>query len=176
MILFCFSSASDVNCVLQSRRATTPRKADRQRQKNHDCFNDLEIFVDDFDFEKNLALFDKQAVFEEIEKGRENGTGGQNSRTNRSEQKYRCDENILQGTTKKTLQQIRFLDDCTRKDTHIRQYMTDNGLIVPSIPLELRERLFGLAENCGLSRVRMLEMAGRSSSEMILQLLGGNSR
>lgn len=175
--MFCFSSASDVNCVLQSRRATTPRKADHQRQKNHDCFNDLEIFVDDFDFEKNLALFDKQAVFEEIEKGRENGTCGQNSRTNRSEQKYRCDENILQGTTKKTQQQIKFLDDCTRNDTqHRRQYMTDNGLIVPSIPLELRERLFGLAENCGLGRIRMLEMAGRSSSEMILQLLGGNRR
>lgn len=169
------SSASDVNCVVQNRRATTPRKTDRQRQKNHDCFNDLEIFIDDFDFEKNLALFDKQAVFEEIEKGRENGACGQSSRANRSEQKYRCDENILQGT-KKSLQQIKFLDDSTRKDTHRRQYMTDNGLVVPSIPLELRERLFGLAENCGLGRIRMLEMAGRSSSEMILQLLGGNNR
>ena len=50
----------------------------------------------EFDFEKNLALFDKQAVFEEIE-----NTGGNPAvvRLNdkRESAKYKYDENVLKG-------------------------------------------------------------------------------
>lgn len=35
-----------------------------------DCFNvDCNEFTEDFDFEKNLALFDKQALYEEVFSG-----------------------------------------------------------------------------------------------------------
>ena len=48
--------------------------------------------------------------------------------------------------------------------------------MVPSIDYELRNKLFDIADACGYTVDRRLEMIGRSSSEMILQLLGGSSR
>ena len=66
-----------------------------QRRAKNDCFSaPSHSILDDFDFEKNLALFDKQAVFEEIE------TQGypkiiRPSSTNQPA-KYKCDENVLQ--------------------------------------------------------------------------------
>lgn len=43
-------------------------KKERDRQRDEDCFGeDAAFHAEEFDFEKNLALFDKQMVFEEIE-------------------------------------------------------------------------------------------------------------
>lgn len=54
--------------------------------------------------------------------------------------------------------------------------LSDSGLVVPCIDYDLRNKLFDIAEACGFSMERRLEMIGRSSSEMVLQLLGGSSR
>lgn len=71
------------------------------RAKDDECFGDGtdEDLDTDFDFEGNLALFDKAAVFSQIE-----GTNNHSNRTQhhstQGEQKpvsYRHDENILQG-------------------------------------------------------------------------------
>jgi hypothetical protein len=43
--------------------------------------------------EKNLALFDKKAVFQEIEKS---GPEVIKTGENKKPQKYRCDENVLE--------------------------------------------------------------------------------
>ena len=48
--------------------------------------------------------------------------------------------------------------------------------MVPSIDYDLRNRLFAAGEQYGFSVERRLEMIGRSSSEMVLQLIGGSSR
>lgn len=59
--------------------------------------------MDEFDFEKNLALFDKKAVFQEIE-----NSGPEITRANEPKKplKYRHDENVLE-TKKSVLQQIK---------------------------------------------------------------------
>lgn len=68
------------------------------KNKDDECFgDDIEEIPDtDFDFEGNLALFDKAAVFEEIDTyERRSGTrsrGIPNERPTR----YRHDENILE--------------------------------------------------------------------------------
>lgn len=68
------------------------------KSKDDECFgDDIEEIPDtDFDFEGNLALFDKAAVFEEIDTyERRSGTrprGAPNERPAR----YRHDENILE--------------------------------------------------------------------------------
>ena len=49
--------------AFQRPRATSFRNQD-------DCFNvDCNEFSEDFDFEKNLALFDKQALYDEVYSG-----------------------------------------------------------------------------------------------------------
>ena len=59
------------------KQSSTPRKIEnglsrsntnkRGPQKEKTFSAPMKSFLDEFDFEKNLALFDKQAVFEEIE-------------------------------------------------------------------------------------------------------------
>ena len=46
-------------------------KRQQQHQRDKDCFGsgiDASKMTEEFDFEKNLALFDKRLVFQEIEK------------------------------------------------------------------------------------------------------------
>ena len=69
----------------------------RGRKTREDCFSaPTDSFLDEFDFEKNLALFDKQAVFEEIEKEIEEMGYPKIIRPTNQPAKYRCDENVLQ--------------------------------------------------------------------------------
>ncbi|CAN9506806.1 unnamed protein product [Ophioblennius macclurei] len=141
------------------------------RSKDTECFgdgtdNDLNT---DFDFEGNLALFDKAAVFSQM-------SGNQGSRAQRpstqTEQKslsYRHDENILEGKPV-TYRQI------TVPQAGSREFCTDSGLVVPSVPYELHQRLLAAAERWGLSLERRLETIGVCSSQMALTLLGGPNR
>lgn len=82
-----------------------PRKIEfkKKPQSRQDCFSaPVELLLDDFDFEKNLALFDKKAVFEEIESSNTDGM----LVVEKKQTKYRCDENVLQSKPVK-LQQIK---------------------------------------------------------------------
>ena len=68
------------------------------KNKDDECFgDDIEEIPDtDFDFEGNLALFDKAAVFEEIDTyERRSGTRSRGI-TNERPARYRHDENILE--------------------------------------------------------------------------------
>ncbi|XP_034536858.1 enhancer of mRNA-decapping protein 3-like [Notolabrus celidotus] len=143
------------------------------RQRDDECFGDGtdEDLDTDFDFEGNLALFDKAAVFSQID--------GTNSHTNRSQQHsrqdeqkprtYRHDENILQGKP------IAYRQISVPQHGG-KEYCTDSGLVVPSIPYELHKRLLAAAERQGLSLERRLEMIGICSCQMALTLLGGPNR
>lgn len=81
----------------------------------------------------------------------------------------RHDENIL-ATTPTTYRQI------IVPKQEICEYVTDDGLIIPSISRSLRNRLFLLAEKAGLSCTKQNELMGRAATEMALQLLGGGHR
>ncbi|KAL5005296.1 hypothetical protein ScPMuIL_018752 [Solemya velum] len=151
-------------------KKSTPRKIENRRKgtPRQDCFSaPVNNFFDEFDFEKNLALFDKKAVFEEIENSVfADPKASDNKKMNG---KYKCDENVLR-TSPVELQQIK-VPNGMGKD-----YVTDSGLVVPVVTYELRNKLFSVAEKYGFTLPRRLEMVGRSAAEMILQLLGGSHR
>ena len=70
------------------------------KQRDDECFGDaMDDGLDtDFDFEGNLALFDKAAVFSEIEGSdrRGNGTRSRGTPQEQTPTRYRHDENILE--------------------------------------------------------------------------------
>ncbi|XP_023139820.2 enhancer of mRNA-decapping protein 3-like [Amphiprion ocellaris] len=143
------------------------------RSKDNECFGDgTDGDLDtDFDFEGNLALFDKAAVFSQID-----GTSSHSNRTQhhsrQAEQKllsYRHDENILEGKPV-IYRQI------TTPEHGGKEYCTDSGLVVPSVSYKLHKRLLAAAERWGLTLERRLETTGICSSQMALTLLGGPNR
>jgi len=144
------------------------------KERDEACFNaplNSELLDTEFDFEKNLALFDKQKVFDEINalsKSDHVKLVDCNKRGNTA--KYRHDENVLSGGFIPLARQISV--PCVAE----KEYVTDSGLTVPSVSVEFRKKLFENAEEVGFSLRVRLEMIGRAASEMVLQLLGGNHR
>ncbi|XP_026150111.1 enhancer of mRNA-decapping protein 3 [Mastacembelus armatus] len=143
------------------------------RSKDDECFGHWtdEDLGTDFDFEGNLALFDKAAVFSQIDGTCSHSSTAQHHCT-QNEQKplsYRHDENILEGKPV-IYRQI------TVPLHGGKEYCTDSGLVVPSIPYELYKRLLAAAERWGLSLERRMETIGVCSSQMALTLLGGPNR
>nr|XP_022911862.1 enhancer of mRNA-decapping protein 3 [Onthophagus taurus] len=137
--------------------------------KDEACFGSPlgDAITKDFDFEKMLALFDKQAVWDEINSKRPDNI--KSSEQNKKQTKYRHDENVI-SSTPASLRQIIVpqQEKC--------EYVTDDGLIVPSISRLLRTRLFLMGERAGISWERRTELMGRATTEMALQLLGGAHR
>uniref|UniRef100_A0A3Q4MH56 Enhancer of mRNA-decapping protein 3 n=1 Tax=Neolamprologus brichardi TaxID=32507 RepID=A0A3Q4MH56_NEOBR len=159
---------------------STPRRsnvrnggAGGQRSKNDECFGDGtdENLDTDFDFEGNLALFDKAAVFSQIDGASSNSNKLQhhNTQAEQKTQSYRHDENILE-VKPVTYRQI------TVPQHGGKEYCTDTGLVVPTVPYELHKQLLAAAERWGLSLERRLEAVGVCSSQMALTLLGGPNR
>ncbi|KAG2471273.1 EDC3 protein, partial [Polypterus senegalus] len=142
------------------------------KNKDDECFGDgIEEMLDtDFDFEGNLALFDKAAVFSEIETSeRRNGERARGTPNERTPSRYRHDENILEA------EPIVYRQIVVPHQSG-KEYCTDAGLVVPSISYELHKKLLAIAEKHGLSLERRLEMAGVCASQMALTLLGGPNR
>lgn len=157
----------------KARSSSASKKIDFRRkiqsQSREDCFSaPSESYLQDFDFEKNLALFDKKAVFEEIESANPELTKVMD---NKKPQKYRCDENVLQSAPV-VYKQIKVPKSVPSNSS----FVTDSGLVVPSISYEWRKKLFEAAEKLGFKQERQIEMVGRSACEMVLQLLGGSTR
>nr|XP_033775364.1 enhancer of mRNA-decapping protein 3 [Geotrypetes seraphini] len=153
----------------------TPKKSGLKngqiKTKDDECFGDDidEILDTDFDFEGNLALFDKAAVFEEIETyERRSGTRSRGT-PNEKPSRYRHDENILES------EPIVYRRIVVPQQTS-KEYCTDAGLVVPSISYELHKKLLAVAEKHGLTVERRLEMTGVCASQMALTLLGGPNR
>ncbi|KPP72806.1 enhancer of mRNA-decapping protein 3-like [Scleropages formosus] len=160
---------------------TTPKKnsvknaqgGGTSKNKDNECFGDgMDESLDtDFDFEGNLALFDKAAVYSQIDisERRSNGARSRGTPGERTPSCYRHDENILEGKPV-VYRQI------TVPQPGGTEYCTDSGLVVPSVTYELHKRLLLAAERNGLTLERRLEMTGVCASQMALTLLGGPNR
>uniref|UniRef100_A0A670ZEX1 Enhancer of mRNA-decapping protein 3 n=2 Tax=Pseudonaja textilis TaxID=8673 RepID=A0A670ZEX1_PSETE len=153
----------------------TPKKSGlkngQMKSKDDECFgDDIEEIPDtDFDFEGNLALFDKAAVFEEIETyERKGGTRSRGTPSEKAAARYRHDENILES------EPIVYRRITVPQAS--KEFCTDSGLVVPSVSYELHKKLLSVAEKHGLTLERRLEMTGVCASQMALSLLGGPNR
>ena len=160
--------------MVTKRGYSTPRKPDsRKKTPREDCFSEpVDTFIsEEFDFEKNLALFDKQAVFEEIEsQGYPKITrGGGGCGGQYQELKYKNDENVIPSRPA-------VFDQITVPGVFNKEFVTDQGLVVPSIGHDMRNKLLEVAEEAGYNLERQIETVGRSAAEMVLQLIGGNHR
>lgn len=74
-------------------------KNGQMKHRDDECFGDgMDDGLDtDFDFEGNLALFDKAAVFSEIDTSeRRNGARSRGTPQDQTPSRYRHDENILE--------------------------------------------------------------------------------
>ncbi|GFR69554.1 enhancer of mRNA-decapping protein 3 [Elysia marginata] len=172
------SSKSELQTQSPGRKMSQPKRMERGgkrttvNSKNSECFSaPTQSYLQDFDFESNLALFNKKAVFQEIENEFPELSLSSGPPL---EQKYRHDENILQPGESNMVpvrkQQIK-VPGTTKK-----LYITDSGLLVPAISQELREQLCALASEHGLSHSRQLESFCRSASDMAIHLIGGSHR
>jgi len=128
----------------------------------------------DFDFEANLAMFDKDREMQEIEAELTNKPDIVrlvHSNVRQPEPKYRNDENVL-GTSAPEYRQI----VTGEEEVGDKYFVTDSGLVVPSISLQLRERLQASVESHGIGLERLAEMMGRAATELAIHLLGGQHR
>lgn len=154
--------------IFLSSHSDSSKKRNNYNNHDNDTFstpvNDPQM-NEDFDFEKNLALFDKQAVFEKID-----GKKVEKAIKKTAKKNYRHDENILESTPTNSRQ-------ITMKDHSTDQYfVTDDGLIVPTISLSLRNRIMLQAEIFGLSRERQCDLLSRGAVELALNIIGGARR
>lgn len=137
--------------------------------KDELCFGSpLDTIGNDFDFEKNLALFDKQALWNEINSQKPDLVK-QTDQCRRQTTKYRHDENVI-ATIPTVYRQI----IVPKQDAN--EYVTDDGLIIPSVPQSLLNKLWSIADTVGLCWERRVELIGRAATEMALHLLGGGHR
>lgn len=196
-------------------------------QNSQDCFNsnNEDSLEEDFDFEKNLALFDKDAFYEKMEghprqsknltfnestnslkknpneestfvryhqisvdnlfssvsrqnKHSENrnslsiASNGNPSSKDTGARNYRFDEMILDTGEPINFRQIQL----PNKNSNSKNYVTDEGFIVPCIDLALKEALISQSYKYGFNKQRQIECMGRCCAEMCLQLLGGSIR
>ena len=118
-----------------------------------------------------MALFDKQAVFREIEAANpaDNQQKPDLVRHFTTEVQYRYDQNVLETIA---IQERQIQLEFSSK----QEYNTDEGLIVPSIPQSLRNRIQNLADCHGFLMERQNDMLARGAVELALQLLGGARR
>lgn len=165
-----------------NNQSSTPYKNDRQKKSRQQRYNRNSAFgtpVDDstmdeeFDFEKNLALFDKQAIWDEIENGSATEKPDLLRQTNfiqqQQQKKFRHDENVISSKPPQYRQIVTEYKD-------VEEYVTDDGLVIPALPKKLRDRVQTLAEEHGLSWERQSDMLARGATELSLLLLGASRR
>lgn len=148
------------------------RKCNQLRRMAHnsntfDTPIDHGVFQSDFDFEKNLALFDKQAIWDEIDAIQKPDLLPQSSSS--KSKNYRHDENIL-SSKPMGLRQISTGYQC------IQEFATDDDLVIPSIPVTMRYVIQRNAEAMGLTKERQTDMLARGATELAILLLGGARR
>lgn len=148
------------------------RKCNQLRRLAHnsntfDTPIDHGVFQSDFDFEKNLALFDKQAIWDEIDAIQRPDLLPQSCSS--KSKNYRHDENIL-SSKPMGLRQISTGYQC------IQEFATDDDLVIPSIPISMRYVIQRNAEAMGLSKERQTDMLARGATELAILLLGGARR
>ncbi|XP_043493284.1 enhancer of mRNA-decapping protein 3 [Polistes fuscatus] len=159
--------STEPNCKPTQKRLTHRQRALERDEHTFGTPIDQSL-SQDFDFEKNLALFNKEAVWQEInslkpdivrQSENNRGLGG----------KYRHDENII-------VSEPTAFRQIVVPASGEKEYVTDDGLVIPSITLDLHRQLIGAADRLGISWERRVELLGRAGAEIILQLLGGGHR
>ncbi|XP_072166838.1 enhancer of mRNA-decapping protein 3-like [Diadema setosum] len=142
---------------------TNGRKHNRGgfNSRNMECFSaPVESFLnDDFDFDSNFALFDKENFYEELD------AMGDNRPKRQGPRNLRFDENILERRESEEGKRI------ICPDTTGRWYHTDTDMQIPGISPELKARLMSSATGAGLTVERRLEAVGMCTSQVVLQLL-----
>ncbi|XP_052743593.1 enhancer of mRNA-decapping protein 3 [Bicyclus anynana] len=139
------------------------RPHERARRRDEACFGDAAepAFSDDFDFEGNLALFDKRALWEEMR--------GAPARPDVVPPSFRHDENVLGAAPPP--QRIR-VPDALRGPT---VYTADDGRAVPSAAPRLRRAFWQGMRARGLLDCALTLLA-RAAADVALRLAGGGRR
>lgn len=134
--------------------------------RNVECFSaPVDTFLnDDFDFDSNFALFDKENFYEELDAMGENRPKRQGPRN------LRFDENILERRESEEGKRI------ICPDTTGKWYHTDTDMQIPGISPELKARLISSAASAGLTLERRIENVGLCTSQVVLQLLDKQRR
>lgn len=161
------AKSAPVNTSFKQERKKSRRDT---RNNKHQTFGtpiDDTMMDEEFDFEGNLALFDKRAIWDEIEAGQKPDLVKQTLPAQR--RKYRHDENIL-ASEPTQYRQIESLFQSSH------EFVTDEGLIIPAIPHQLRTKIQQLAELNGLSWGRQCDMLARGTADLAILLLGGARR
>ncbi|XP_050730580.1 enhancer of mRNA-decapping protein 3-like [Eriocheir sinensis] len=162
------AAAPDYSSPRRFDPARTAGKKERQRRARNEAtfgISDDDMMATDFDFESNLALFDKQAVYEEIQSHKPDVVR-QTVREN-----YRYDENVLPS---KPPPERKIIVPTSGAAEVI--YANDSGVLVPSVTSELRAALLSTANQHGLTNSRQLEMIGRAATEVIMSISGCSHR
>lgn len=135
---------------------------------------------EEFDFEKNLALFDKQAIWDEIEAIQQKpDLVGQT--VSSAKKKYRHDENVIVSEPTQYRQieldsSVASAAAASASGGTSQEFVTDEGLVIPSIPRSTRNLIQQLAESHGMAMERQNDLLARGATEVALQLLGGSRR
>ncbi|CAK1550289.1 unnamed protein product [Leptosia nina] len=138
---------------------------ERARRRNEACFGDTAdpAMDDDFDFEGNLALFDKQALWEEMRGVRPDVVRAAD------EAAMRHDENVLPAPPAPPALSL----PPALRAPHT--YTTDDGRRLPAGTSRARQLLWE-----GLRRLRAIDPAlvllGRATADLALRLCGGGRR
>jgi enhancer of mRNA-decapping protein 3 len=147
-------------------------KGKQQNMKNSYLMQPDEFSNDEeFDFESNLKLFDKKEIFKEIEGKSANGeSNNKPDIVRQTEEKYRCDENVLDSLM------MKFRNVELEFKPKQEYTTTESGIIIPSIPQSLRNRIQNLAHDHGHTMERQNDFLARGATELAMQLLGGSRR
>lgn len=133
--------------------------------KDRQCFQDSvldEASIPNFDFEKNLALFDKKQFDNTTQKGR------LSSFTRNS---YKCHENVLE-PIRISPYGVELLHD----EGDVIKYVTSNGFVIPSLKPVMLEKIRDVLNEIGFSMERQNELFARCIVDMVLQMIGGDRR
>ncbi|XP_058058866.1 enhancer of mRNA-decapping protein 3 [Anopheles bellator] len=139
--------------------------------------DDPVVMDEEFDFEKNLALFDKQAIWNEIDaiQTKASESAKRQAPSSATKTKYRHDENVL-ASTPAQYRPIEMVCPTKKILSEMREYVTDEGVVIPTVPDRVRTWIEYNAERDGLTRERQNDFLARGATELALQLLGGSRR
>ncbi|XP_041984498.1 enhancer of mRNA-decapping protein 3 [Aricia agestis] len=137
---------------------------DRAHRRNEACFGDAAdpALADDFDFEGNLALFDKRALWERM-RGRPDVVRAADDAA-----RYRHDENVLGAAPAPAAIAL-------RDELRVGSYSTDDGATVPAAADRLRRDLWRALHHHRLADSALLLLA-RAAADLALRLAGGGRR
>lgn len=158
------------NCLPFRNEKKKSDAARRQAYTNNQAFGtpvDHPTMDVEFDFEKNLALFDKQAIWDEIDATQKPDLVRQAIPAKKKN--FRHNENVL---VSKPIGYRQIKTDFVSG----QEFATDDGLIIPSVRQEHRNQIQENADKYGLSWPRQCDMFARGTVEIVLQLLGGARR